>query len=967
MNVATAKGHSTRRPTRRLAAVAALVALACALLAAPAMADPAEEFGVQAGGFSAAVTDAQGNLYTQAGGHPYAANTRFVFNTRFDEYTNREVPVEGIKDVIAELPAGFTGDPRAATLCPQTQLFAAPGSADQCPASSQVGQAVVDTDQGFFRAKYTVPVYNVQPEPGQLAVFGFAVTGVVVHVVASVRSDGDFGLTTTSSNLSQQLAIYSTSLTFWGVPADPSHDPQRGQSCYESSFGLNCERGGETAGIAPRPFLTNPTNCQSGPPLTTLLVDSWGKPGIFKSYSTASPTPTGCAALDFSPTVGARATTDHADAPSGLDFGIHLPQHEEVEGLATAQLKDVVVTLPPGLTVNAAAANGLGACDPGQIGLTTPVGQAAARFTAAPATCPNASKLGTVEAVTPVLDHPLQGAVYLASQERNPFGSLLAIYLAIEDPVTGLIVKLPGEVAADPVSGQLTASFRSNPQLPVEDLKVSFFKGDAAALKTPATCGTYTTTAALTPWTSPEGADAIRSDSFPVSQGAAGGPCAATAGAMPNAPTFSAGTITPTAGAFSPFVLKLARADGTQQIQAIDTTLPKGLLGKLAGVGSCSDAALTAAGGKSGEAEQAAPSCPAASQVGTVEVGAGAGPSPFYAQGKVYLAGPYKGAPLSLAIITPAVAGPFDLGNVVVRAALDLDPETTQLHAVSDPIPSILKGIPLDVRSIVLKVDRSNFTLNPTACAATSVLGTVTSTLGQSVGVSNPFAVGGCGRLAFGPHLKLALAGGTRRAAFPALTATLTQPSGQANIGRVAVTLPHSEFLEQSHIRTICTRVQFNAVPRQCPDGSVYGYAEAVSPLLDYKLVGPVYLRSSDHQLPDLVAALGGPASQPIEIDLVGRIDSVRQQGSSGAGIRNSFEMVPDAPVSKFVLRMRGGQKGLLVNSTNLCKARTAQKRATVKMVGQNAKRAERSPVVADQCGKKKRKGAKPARGQGKR
>jgi hypothetical protein len=933
----------TRHWGRRLLAAFVVVAALTAIAAAAALADPSEEFGIQPGAFTAGVTDALGNPYTQAGGRPYEANTSFFFNVKHDDFTNREVPVEAVKDVVAELPPGFIGNPRAATPCTQVLLYASPGSGVACPASSQVGVAVIDTDQGIFRQKFTVPVYNVQPEPGQLAVFGFSVSGVVVHVVASLRTDSDYGITTTVTDVSQQLAIYSTSLTFWGVPADPAHDPQRGQLC----FGIVCEAGGESAGIAtPKPFLSNPTNCQGGLPVTTLRIDSWGKIGVFKPYTATSPVPTGCSDLDFRPTIQARPTTDLADSPSGLEFELKQPQNEDPDGTATAQLKDAVVDLPPGLTVNAASANGLDACSPGQIGLSTPVGQAAAHFNGDPASCPDGSKLGTVEAITPVLDHPLKGSVYLARQNQNPFGSLLAIYLTIEDPQTGLIVKLPGEVRADPASGQLTASFRENPPLPVESLRVDFFEGDAAALKTPATCGTFTTTARLTPWSTPDGADATPSDAFALTKGAGGGACVGSEATAPNKPSFSAGTVDPTAAAFTPFVLKLARPDGSQQIRAIDTTLPKGLLGKLAGIPYCPDASLAAAQGKSGRSEQASASCPSASQVGSVEVGVGAGPRPYYAQGKAYLAGPYKGAPVSLAIVTPAVAGPFDLGNVVVRAALHVDPETAQIHAVSDPIPAILQGIPLDVRSVVLTVDKPSFTLNSTSCAPMSVLGSATSVFGQDASLSSPFQVGECGRLGFKPGLKIDLEGGTKRSEFPALIATLQARSGDANIARTVVALPHSEFLAQEHIKTICTRVQFAAgqTPGEaCPAGSIYGHARALTPLLDKPLEGPVYLRSSSHELPDLVATLSGQ----IDVALVGRIDSVK------GGIRTSFESVPDAPVSKFVLSMKGGKKGLLVNSRNLCKSTN---KASVQMDSQSGKALDFEPVVSNAC-KKARSG----------
>ena len=610
----------------------------------------------------------------------------------------------------------------------------------------------------------------------------------------------------------------------------------------------------------------------------------------------------------------------------------------EAEEIATAQMRDAVVRFPAGMSVNPSSANGLEACSLAQVGIS-----ASGQSDGKAVNCPLPSKLGTVEAVSPPIDHPLGGALYLAAQNENPFNSLLATYLVVEDLKSGINVKLAGKVEPDPQTGQLTVSFRNNPQLPIEDINLSLFKGDRAALKTPSACGTYTTTSVLTPWTAPEGADATPSSSFELTKGPDGGACLPDGAGAPNQPTFSAGTLNPTAKAFSPFVMKLTRADGTQPFKSIDATLPKGLLASLRGVPYCSDAALAAAAAKSGKAGQASASCPSASQVGGVDVGAGAGSDPFYASGKAYLAGPYKGAPLSLAIVTPAVAGPFDLGTVVVRSALTIDPVTAQAHAVSDPIPTILQGIPLDVRSITVSLDKPNFTLNPTKCDASAVLGNAVSVFNQSASLSDRFQVGDCARLKFKPKLSIKLKGGTKRSDNPALTAVLKARPGDANIAKTVVALPHSEFLAQEHIRTVCTRVQFNAGAgngAECPKGSIYGRASAITPLLDEPLSGPVFLRSSDNPLPDLVVALHGQ----IDFNLVGRIDSIN------GGIRTSFESVPDAPVTKFVLRMQGGQKGLLANSRNLCKTTN---RASVDYTAQNGEGYSATPVLGNSCKRK--------------
>ena len=452
----------------------------------------------------------------------------------------------------------------------------------------------------------------------------------------------------------------------------------------------------------------------------------------------------------------------------------------------------------------------------------------------------------------------------------------------------------------------------------------------------------------MVPWSTPEGADAHPTDSYETTLGAGGGACSASEAAAPNHPSFTAGTAAPQAGAYSPFLLKLSREDGTQRLTGLDTTLPAGLTGRLTGISYCSEAQIAQAKSREapnmGAVEQQSPSCPAASEVGSVTVGAGAGITPLYVSGHAYLAGPYKGAPLSLAIITPAVAGPFDLGAVVVRTALQVNPETARIHAVSDPLPSIIQGVPLDIRSIAVRLDRPSFTLNPTSCDPMAITGSAPTLPGQSAALTSPFQVGGCSALKFAPKIAISLKGGTKRHRFPALKAVLTYPSkgAYANIASAQVTLPHSAFLEQGHIGTVCTRVQFAA--NSCPKASIYGKAKALTPLLDKPLEGPVYLRSSSHELPDLVAALNGQ----VDVVLAGRVDT-----GKGGGIRNTFEAVPDAPVSKFTLEMQGGKKGLLVNSENIC--RKPQK-ASVSFTAQNGKALALTPTIGNDCGKKAKK-----------
>jgi hypothetical protein len=526
---------------------------------------------------------------------------------------------------------------------------------------------------------------------------------------------------------------------------------------------------------------------------------------------------------------------------------------------------------------------------------------------------------------------------------------LLALYLAISDPSTGTYANLAGRVSADPNTGQLTTIFDDNPQLPIEDIKAHLFTGPRAALRTPSACATYSSTADLTPWSAPQTAVAHLSDPFAIQANPNGEACATPGQALPNSPSFTAGTLAPQAGAYSPFVLKLSRKDATQEPQKIDATLPPGLVAKIAGVPYCPEAAIAKAQGRShpneGILERNDPSCPAASKLGSVDVAAGAGITPYHAPGNAYLAGPYKGAPLSVVVITPAVAGPFDLGAVVVRTALNIDPETAKVSANSDQLPRILEGIPLDIRAITIQLDKPNFTLNPTSCDPFQIAGAMTSTTGQSATLASPFQVGGCNTLGFKPKLALRLKGGTKRGDHPALSATLTYPKtgNYANVKVAQVTLPHSAFLDQAHIGTVCTRVQFAA--NQCPAASVYGKASATTPLLDQPLSGPVYLRSSTHQLPDLVVALRGQ----VDVVLAGRVDSI------DGGIRTTFEAAPDAPVTKFTLQMKGGKKGLLINSTNLCKNPKANK-AILLMEAQNGKAFDSTPALANSCKKKAKK-----------
>lgn len=591
-------------------------------------------------------------------------------------------------------------------------------------------------------------------------------------------------------------------------------------------------------------------------------------------------------------------------------------------------MKDVSVKLPAGMAISASAAEGLGACTDAQIALKS----------LAPATCPDSAKIGTVEVTTPLLDDPLHGSVFLGSPlEQSPQaaaqGRMYRLFLEIEG--SGVRIKLPGSVVPDPTTGQLTATFRDNPRLPFEALNVQLRGGPRAPLTTPRSCGTYTTVSELTSWARPEEPVTARS-TFTIDEGCAG------AGQF--TPSLEAGTTSPVAGGFSPFTLRVTSPQGQQNLSRIQTTLPEGVLAKLKGVAVC------------GDAEAATGNCPAASQVGTTTVGAGDGsplyiPQPGRPATAVYLAGAYQGAPYSLVVKVPAQAGPFDLGTVSVRNALFVDPATTQVTAKSDPLPQILDGVPVTYRDVRVELTRSDFTLNPTSCEPMKVTSLLTSSAGATAAPSDRFQVGECASLGFKPSVELAVKGNTKRIGDPALTATIDYPKGgsYANIAKTTVLLPKTEFIDNRHINGPCTRVQFAA--GACPKSSILGTATAYSPLLGQPLTGPVYFRSNggERELPDMVVDLNGQ----IHVTLVGFIDSVGKKGSEKRRTRTRFLSVPDAPVSKFVLNLYGGKRGLIQNSVDLCRH---PGQATVQMEAQNGSSRNFDTPFAAQCGKKKSK-----------
>jgi hypothetical protein len=894
----------------------------------------------------------------EAGGHPNNLVVPVDFNSvpaPTEAAPNLKREADSIRDLTVDLPPGFLGNPTAVGECTQAQY-----TVGKCPPSSQVGRfdgSVYDLGAGLAW-NFTTGVFNMVHPRGAVTDLGFQVAGAPVHVKASLDPADRYAITTFLANINESVPPFGGKVTIWGVPAESSHDSERCQVFSINIGGGHTEEECE-AEHAEKPFLSLPDQCEAENTFRLKEYDSWQHSGLPNSNPEVTYTMpgqmTGCEEPVFEPEVSLEPTGRQANTPTGLNVTIHVPQSEEPDEPATPPIKSTVVTLPEGMTVNPGFADGLAGCSLQQIGIE----QREGRFVpnANPVDCPDNSRIGEVTVKTPLLPEPVEGSMYLARQEENPFHSLLAVYLALHDTEErGVLVKVPLELSLNPTSGQITTTATDLPQFPFEDLTLKFRSDERAPLINPPTCGSHEIAATMSSYAEPDETLNL-SNTYQVTEGPGGGPCQNTASQRPFAPQLSAGTLNPTAGAFSPLNVRVFRTDADQELSSAEGTAPPGLLASLRGVGRCTDAQIAAARARNkpgeGALEEASPSCPANSQIGTLEAGAGAGHSPIYVPGKIYMAGPYEGAPLSGVAIVPAVAGPVDLGNVVVRGPVFIDPETAKVSLKTDPLPQIVDGVLIRTRDVRIHLDRPNFALNPTDCEPMAINATLRSTEGAVRNDSQRFQAGGCANLGFKPNLQINLKGGTKRGSHPALIATVTPRPGDANFSAAVVTLPHSAFLDQAHIRTICTRVQFAAGGGNgegCPEGSVYGKATAYTPLLDEPLSGPVYLRSSSHNLPDLVVALHGPPSVPIDFDLSSRIDSFK------GGIRSSFEAIPDAPVSKFVLEMQGQRKGLIVNSTDLC---VGKHRAKADLGAQNGRLDRIEPAVgAAGCGKhgKKRK-----------
>jgi hypothetical protein len=900
----------------------------------------------------AAVTSEGGEPATQAGSHPVALEMEAEFEAAEPPYTSGDV-----RDLAFELPPGLVEDPSALPTCTQAQFttprispFEQSRSGESCPDYTQLGVATIRSSYGGGQTR-SFGLFNLAPPPGAPSELGLNPYGSPIVFVPHVRqAEGEYGLTLEARRIPQLVDISAISLTIWGTPWSLLHNARRGNCLNEAepSFGwAKCKPGTDSAPLA---YLTLPSACE-GPLRFAASADSWQSPSQRKSRSFAAPSLEGCSKLDFEPRASVIPTDLRASSPSGVDFELEVDDSGflEPQRLAPSPARGAVVALPEGITVNPSVGAGLGACDPGSYAAET-VGSAPG------AGCPNASKIGELTVRSPLFTETVEGALYLAAPYDNPFGSLLAVYLVAKQPQRGILVKVAGKIEADPSSGRLTARFDRLPQLPYSSLRVHFREGQRSPLATPAGCGDYTSGIELTPWRDP-GLHRHTDSSFRIAAGIEGGPC--PSGSPPFAPGAVAGTVSSQAGAYSPFYLHLTRADTEQEITSYSASLPPGLAARVAGVPYCPEAAIEAAKRNGGFAEQRSPSCPAASEIGHTYAGYGLGLVLSFAPGKLYLAGPFGGRPLSIVAIDSATVGPFDLGTIVIRSAIAVDPRSASVaidSAASDPIPHIIDGIPTHLRDVRVYVDRPGFALNPTNCGRSSILSTLRGA-GQrfsdpaddsTAAALSPFQAFDCAGLGFRPKISLRLKGGTRRGAYPSLRAVVRPRPGDANFSSATVTLPPSEFLAQRRIRGVCTRAQF--ARGACPATSVYGHARVYTPLLAAPLEGPVYLRSSEHKLPDVVAVLAG-GGIGITVEVAGRIDSYK------GGIRGHFEGLPDAPAARFELTLRGGRRGILVNSENLCKGRHE---ARARLIGQNNRGVnERVPLRASCRKHKQRKGSK--------
>jgi uncharacterized repeat protein (TIGR01451 family) len=894
--------------------------------------------------------NSDGSIDTQAGSHPFQLTTTIMLNQTADPGHAPGQP----KDLHFNIPPGLIGNPTVFPQCTMgeftTYLGLWPHYANTCPKNTVMGVADITIDEPYLGAFFgspllgfwegAVPLFNLTPAVGEPARFGFLVFGTPVILDTSVRTGGDYGVVVTVKNISEAINFISSRVTFWGVPGDPVHDNSRGWECaggpaYSKFYSeAPCVPLDESK---PAPFLALPTSC-TGEMQTNLEVDSWEHPSILVSPFTAvgEPALDGCNRLPFDASINVAPDGLAGSTPSGLSVGVHVPQEEALNptGLEPADVKNTTVSLPAGVVLNPAAADGLQACSEIQVGLSSGL----------EVSCPESSKIGTVEIKSPLLPNPLVGAAYLAAQNQNPFGSLVALYLVARDPVSGVLIKLAGEVKPDPVTGQLVSTFLNTPQLPFEDLTLHFFGGSRAPLGTPSACGLYTTRTSFEPWSGNQAAEP--SSTFQITSGPDGSPCADP---LPFAPELTAGSLNIQAGAFTPFTMTMSRQDGQQNLKAIQLKMPPGLLGTLSGVKLCREP----------QADQG--TCGPESLIGETIVSVGLGGNPYSVRGgKVYITEGYGGAPYGLSIVNPAKAGPFDLGQVVVRAKIEVDPITAALTVTSDSsgpyaIPRILDGIPLQIKHVNVTITRpEGFTFNPTNCQPMKIGGSLTSDQNATSALSVPFQITNCATLSFKPDFKVSTNGKTTRQSGASLHVKLVYPKApfgsQANIAKVKVNLPKQLPSRLTTLQKACPDSTFAKNPALCSPQSRIGEAKATTPVLPVPLSGPVYFVShGGAKFPELVIVLSGYGTT---------VTLHAETFISPSGITSStFRTIPDVPVGTFELTLPQGKYSALAANGNLCNstlkmptAFTAQNGATIK---------QNTPIGVTGCAKQKKKARK--------
>jgi hypothetical protein len=907
--------------------------------------DEAPRFGVES--YELVAEEEGGAADTQAGSHPFQLTTTITLNQRL-EANGRVIkpslepalpqPVALTKDLHFELPPGLIGNPTPFPQCPLGKFLSPPsngsGEENQCPPQTAVGVARVTINEPALLGLVTlvVPLFNLEPSVGEPARFAFFLTNrTPVYLDTAVRTGGDYGVTVDVNNIAQTAAFVKSEVTFWGVPGDPRHAAQRGWGCLSETIGITIHQPcSALEEHTPPPLLALPTSC-TGPLQSTVEADSWLQEGLFLSSPLTAPAPAldGCNRLPFEPSISLAPDGQAGSTPTGLTVKVRVPQEVSLngEGLSEADVKSTTVALPEGVAINPAAGDGLQACSEEGIAL----------HSAEPASCPNASKVGTVEIHTPLLPHPLTGYAYLAAQNSNPFGSLVALYVFVEDPISGSRVKLAGEVVPNPVTGQLVSTFKETPQLPFETFELHFFGGDRAPLATPARCGAYTTSAAVEPWTETGAVDS--SSTFAITSGPAsfdepaGRPCPGAS--LPFDPSLTGGALNIDAGAFSPLDLTFSRRDGEQDIQSAEAKLPPGLSGILSNIELCP------------EPQADLGECPPGSLIGETTVSVGVGGDPFsVGGGKFYLTGPFNGtggctmgtpgcAPFGITFEVPAKAGPFDLKRntqnpagedacdcVIVRGKIEINPTTAAITVTSDPpgspyaIPTSIEGIPLEIQHVNAITTRGDFQFNPTNCNRMEVTGTIHSSEGAADTLSVPFQVTNCAILKFAPTFAVSTSAKPSRANGESLNVKLGYPSApfgsQANIARVKVELPKQLPSRLTTLQKACTSATFEANPAGCPAASIVGHAKAITPLIPVPLEGPAYFVSHGGEaFPSLVLVLQG---YNVTIDLVG------STFINKAGITSStFKTVPDQPVNSFELTLPQGPYSALAAHGDLC------------------------------------------------